>query len=227
MCMQHTKHLLFPRPLYGSKLFRNLLFQVLLYLAIICIGMTFAIVGLYSGRPWPKLGGKLEKKYDLTDVDRISCHTTTYALKQIIQFTNSLLFLPLHAANPDSRSVNGPFPPDRSTILCSLSDENVCSIAYSQYPSQNDIAFWVSNRLPGDVWRLTLSIQRNSERTVLYCTLTGIDGDRLCCFLSAAGPRAGNSVLASILQSNTAEFRLTSICPLEICFSLPRGNATP
>jgi hypothetical protein len=61
MCMQHTKCLLFPRPLYGSKLFRNLLFQVLLYLATIRIDMTFAIVGLYSGRPWPKLGGKLKK----------------------------------------------------------------------------------------------------------------------------------------------------------------------
>jgi hypothetical protein len=31
MWAQHTKPLLFPRPLYGSKLFRNLLFQVLLY----------------------------------------------------------------------------------------------------------------------------------------------------------------------------------------------------
>lgn len=27
--VQHTKHLLLPRPLYGSKLFRDLLFQVL------------------------------------------------------------------------------------------------------------------------------------------------------------------------------------------------------
>jgi len=48
MWVQHTKPLLFPRPFYGSKLFRDLLFQVLLYLAII-------------GRPWPKLGGKLKK----------------------------------------------------------------------------------------------------------------------------------------------------------------------
>jgi hypothetical protein len=47
-----------------------------------------------------------------------ACARTTYALKQIIQLTNSLLLLPLHAANPDSRSVNGPFPPDRSAILC-------------------------------------------------------------------------------------------------------------
>lgn len=49
MWVQHTKPPLFPRPLYGSKLFRNLLFQVLLYLATICIGMTFVIIGLYSG----------------------------------------------------------------------------------------------------------------------------------------------------------------------------------
>jgi len=73
MWVQHTKPLLFPRPLYGSKLFRNLLFQVFLYLATIGIGMTFAIIGLYSGRPWPKLGGKLKrtkilKKYDLINV---------------------------------------------------------------------------------------------------------------------------------------------------------------
>jgi hypothetical protein len=47
--VQHTKRPLFPRPLYGSKLFRNLLFQVLFYLAIICIGMNFVIIGLYSG----------------------------------------------------------------------------------------------------------------------------------------------------------------------------------
>jgi hypothetical protein len=61
--VQHTKPLLFPRPLYGSKLFRNLLFQVHLCLAITIIrtGMTFATIGFYSGRHWPKLGGKLKK----------------------------------------------------------------------------------------------------------------------------------------------------------------------
>jgi hypothetical protein len=46
--------------------------------------------------------------------------TTTYALKQIVQLTNRLLLLPLHTANPDSGPVDGPFAPDRSTILCGL-----------------------------------------------------------------------------------------------------------
>ena len=41
----------------------------------------------------------------------------TYALEQIIQLTDSLLLLPLHAANPNSWSVDGPLAPDGSAIL--------------------------------------------------------------------------------------------------------------
>jgi hypothetical protein len=60
--VQRTEPLLSSRPLYDGQLFRNLLLQVLLYLAIIWIVMTFFIVGLYSSRPpWPKLRGKLKK----------------------------------------------------------------------------------------------------------------------------------------------------------------------
>ena len=104
--------------------------------------MTSVIIGLYSGRHWPKFGGKLqkEKKFETKkkrpDLMLIGYHAirTTYALKQIIQLTNCLPLLPLYAANPDSRSVDGPFPPDRSAVLCSLSDENVWASHYSQYP---------------------------------------------------------------------------------------------
>lgn len=64
------------------------------------------------------------------------------------------------------------------------------SITYSQYPSQSDIAFWVSHRLPGDVWRLTLSIQRNSG----HRTVQDRHGYRLR-YLSATGPRAGKFAL--------------------------------
>lgn len=48
---------------------------------------------------------------------------TTYALKQIVQLTNGLLFLPLYAANPDSWTVDGSFAPDRSAVLRDLSDK--------------------------------------------------------------------------------------------------------
>jgi hypothetical protein len=59
VCVQRTELLLPSRPLYEGKLFRDLFFQVLLYLAIIWIVATFFTIGLCSSRPWPKLRGKL------------------------------------------------------------------------------------------------------------------------------------------------------------------------
>lgn len=103
------------------------------------------------------------------------------------------------------------------------------SITYSQYPSQSDIAFWVSHRLPEDVWRLTLPIQRNSAyRTVQYRTVSGI----VLRYLSATGPRAGKFALdlmnccftmPSVIQYCGAHVYL----PLENWFSLPPGYAIP
>ena len=41
----------------------------------------------------------------------------TYALEQVIQLTDSLLLLPLHAADPNAWSVDDPFAPDGGAIL--------------------------------------------------------------------------------------------------------------
>jgi hypothetical protein len=46
--VQRTEPLLSSRPLYEGKLFRDLFFQVLLYLATIRIVVTFFIIGLYN-----------------------------------------------------------------------------------------------------------------------------------------------------------------------------------
>ena len=77
--------------------------------------------------------------------------TTTYTLKQIVQLTDSLLLLTLHAANPNSWSVDGPFAPDRSAILRNMLDEMYAHIIIPPVSSPHDIVFWVSLHLPEDV----------------------------------------------------------------------------
>lgn len=76
---------------------------------------------------------------------------TTYTLKQIVQLTNSLLLLTLHAANPDSWSIDGPLAPDRSAILCNMSDEMYARVIIPPVSSPHDIVFLVSPHLPEDV----------------------------------------------------------------------------
>jgi len=74
--------------------------------------------------------------------------TMTYALEQIVQLTNSLLLLPLHAADPNAWSVDGPFSPDGGTILHSplvrwgSFEHDMRSVS-----SQSGNAFWVCHRL--------------------------------------------------------------------------------
>ena len=92
----------------------------------------------------------------------------TYALKQIIQLTNSLSLLPLHAANPDSRSVNGPFPPDGSAVLLQpvsdgMFEHHIQPVSLTERYRFLGLASPSRGRLAVDI-----SIQHTV--TVLYCS---------------------------------------------------------